>query len=66
MLASKNIYANNKTDIAVDERKKIHLNDYEILMIGDSSHDFEVAKLLNIKCILFAIWALLKKTINQK
>lgn len=50
----KNIYANNKTDIAVDERKKIHLNDYEILMIGDSSHDFEVAKLLNIKCILFA------------
>ena len=31
-----------------------NVNDYEILMIGDSSHDFEVAKLLNIKCILFA------------
>jgi len=50
----KDIYANNKIDIAVEERNKIHLNDDEILMIGDSTHDFEVSKFLNIKCVLFS------------
>ncbi len=50
----KNIYANNKIDIAIEERNKINLNDDEILIIGDSSHDFEISKLLNINCILFS------------
>lgn len=50
----RNIYANNKINLAVQERKKLNFNDDEILIIGDTSHDFEVAKLLNINCILFS------------
>ena len=36
------------------DRSLDYVNDDEILIIGDTSHDFEVAKLLNINCILFS------------
>ena len=48
------IYAESKIKLAKKERDKISFNDNEILMIGDTSHDFEVSKYLNINCILFS------------
>jgi|MDSW01.1.fsa_nt_gb phosphoglycolate phosphatase len=47
-------YADNKTQIAKTVRKKIPFKNNEILMIGDSAHDSEVAHKLEIKCILFS------------
>ena len=47
-------YADNKIKIARSVRKNINFDDCEILMIGDSAHDSEVAHALNIKCILFS------------
>jgi phosphoglycolate phosphatase len=47
-------YADNKIKIARSVRKNINFDDGEILMIGDSAHDSEVAHALNIKCILFS------------
>ncbi len=50
----KHYYADNKIEIAKNIRKKINLQNNQICMIGDSSHDFEVAQTLGIKCILFS------------
>ena len=47
-------YADDKIKIAQSVRKNIKYHDYEILMIGDSAHDSEVARALNIKCVLFS------------
>ncbi len=47
-------YADDKIKVAKTVRKKIPFKNNEILMIGDSSHDSEVAHKLNIKCILFS------------
>ena len=35
-------------------RKKIPYDNHEIMLIGDSVHDFEVAESLGVKCILFS------------
>jgi phosphoglycolate phosphatase len=50
----KHYYADSKIQLAKEERKKIDLKNSNIIMIGDSIHDYEVAKELNIKCLLFA------------
>jgi len=47
-------YADNKIEIAKNIRKKINLQSHQICMIGDSSHDFEVAQILGVNCILFS------------
>ena len=47
-------YADNKIEIAKNLRKKINYPNHQIWMIGDSSHDFDVAKTLGINCVLFS------------
>ena len=47
-------YADDKVKIAESIRKNIPYDNKEILMVGDSIHDFEVSKALNIQCALFS------------
>ena len=47
-------YADNKISFAKLIRKNIEFDNNEILLVGDSTHDFEVAQALNIKCVLFS------------
>ena len=49
-----NIYARGKLHLAQDLLKKIHSNGPagNILLIGDTIHDYEVAKEINADCIL--------------
>lgn len=48
------IYATSKLDIGKDLIKKINIPAEEIVLIGDTMHDYEVAKELGIKSILIA------------
>ena len=47
-------YADNKIEIAKNVRKKINSPNKNIVIIGDSSHDFDVAEALGVECILFS------------
>ena len=47
-------YADDKTQIAKNLRDHIPFKNNEIILIGDSLHDSEVAHELNIKCVLFS------------
>ena len=48
------IYATSKLDLGKDLMKKLsHLNS-SVLLIGDTVHDFEVARAMNAGCILIA------------
>ena len=47
-------YADDKIKIAKKVRKKIPFDNNEIMIIGDSAHDSEVARHLKINCILFS------------
>ena len=47
-------YADNKIKLAKSVRKKKRVDDKNMLLIGDSIHDYEVAQALNIECILFS------------
>ena len=47
-------YADDKIHIAQSIREKIPFSNKQILMIGDSAHDSEVADKLNITCVLFS------------
>lgn len=48
------IYATSKLELGIDLMKKLeHLNS-NVLLIGDTVHDFEVAQAMNIGCILIA------------
>ena len=46
-------YADSKIKIAQANRSQLNYNDDSILMIGDTVHDYEVAALLNVPCLLF-------------
>ena len=46
-------YADNKIKLAKSIREKITHLDNEIMFIGDTAHDYEVAQALNVHCILF-------------
>ena len=46
-------YADNKIKLAKSIREKINHHDNEIMFIGDTVHDYEVAQALNLHCILF-------------
>ena len=61
-----NHYAHSKINNGINWIKKLHFSSEEILMIGDTNHDFEVARAMGIDCILLSHGhhcpALLKKT----
>jgi len=48
------IYATSKLEIGKDLIKKIKCSKNDIVLVGDTIHDYEVSKGLGIKCILIA------------
>ena len=61
-----NHYAHNKIENGISWIKTLHLASEEILMIGDTNHDFEVAQAMGVDCFLLSqghyCHARLKKT----
>jgi phosphoglycolate phosphatase len=49
-----NIYAGGKSELGRNLINKIDHRPSEILLIGDTTHDFDVAEELNIDCVLIA------------
>lgn len=49
-----NIYAGSKEHLGIELRKKLNYNEDEILFIGDTLHDSDVAKAMNVRCILIS------------
>lgn len=49
-----NIYAAGKTALALDYVKQRNLSAEDILFIGDTTHDYEVAREIGCRCILIA------------
>lgn len=49
-----NIYAGSKERLGLELRKKINLNIEEILFIGDTLHDADVAKAMDVECVLIS------------
>tara|TARA_Y100001970_G_scaffold63393_1_gene81196 strand:+ start:16660 stop:17322 length:663 start_codon:yes stop_codon:yes gene_type:complete len=47
-------YADEKIELAQSIRTKIPYKNHEIMIVGDSVHDFEVAQTLGVKCVLFS------------
>jgi len=47
-------YANSKVDKAINWMKKTGLESWEILFIGDTEHDFEVAQAIGVDCLLLS------------
>jgi phosphoglycolate phosphatase len=47
-------YADNKIKIAQAVREKINCTNNQILIIGDSSHDFDVSQALGVECVLYS------------
>ena len=54
VLGTNTIEGRGKLDVALDYIKQNHLDPNKTLLIGDTSHDFEVAQTLNVKCALVA------------
>lgn len=48
------IYAGSKEKLGLELRKKIKLNKEEILLVGDTLHDADVAKAMDVECILIS------------
>lgn len=49
-----NIYAGGKTELGIKLRKEIHYEKDQVILIGDSLHDEEVAKEINVRAILIS------------
>ena len=49
-----NHYAHSKVENGVNWIKQLEMNPKEILMIGDTDHDFEVAIAMGVDCILLS------------
>jgi phosphoglycolate phosphatase len=49
-----NIYAGSKTHLGLKLIKDLDVNKNEVLLIGDTLHDAEVAKAIGVNCILIA------------
>ena len=49
-----NIYASGKLELAVEWKKRNQFAAGEVLFIGDTLHDFEVAKAIDADCVLIA------------
>jgi phosphoglycolate phosphatase len=54
ILGIDNIYAHSKSLVAVDYLKNKKINSDQIIMIGDTLHDYEVASEIGCKCILIS------------
>jgi phosphoglycolate phosphatase len=54
ILGLEDIYANGKVEIGMNFIKNHHLKPEEIVLIGDTFHDYEVASKMGIHCILNA------------
>lgn len=65
VLGIDDIYAKSKADIALNYFQKHHINPSETLFIGDTLHDYEVAKKLNADCYLMSLGHQSKKILNQ-
>lgn len=48
------IYATSKLELGLDLMKRLNHVNSSVLLIGDTVHDFEVARAMNIGCILVA------------
>ncbi len=49
-----NLYAESKVDIGKELISKFQVPSTNIILVGDTTHDFEVARELNCRCILVA------------
>jgi phosphoglycolate phosphatase len=49
-----NIYAGGKSELGIKLREKINLKGAEILFVGDTLHDAEVAKQMKVDCVLLS------------
>ena len=49
-----NFHANGKVDKGLEFIKKINLHSSEVILIGDTDHDFEVAQAMGIDCLLIS------------
>ena len=54
ILGIENIYAASKSKLATDYVKKRSLDVDDIVLIGDTTHDYEVAREIGCRCILVA------------
>lgn len=54
ILGISNIYADSKSKIALDFVQKNLINKNDIVLIGDTAHDYEVAEAIGCRCILIA------------
>ncbi len=60
-----NIYAGSKVDLGKSMMKQMDANPADIVLIGDTTHDFEVAQALGINCILVARGHQAKSTLEK-
>lgn len=58
-------YAHGKAEQGSALINQLHTSPAEVLMIGDTIHDFEVAQKMNCQCILIAHGHQSKKRLNQ-
>ena len=49
-----NHYAHSKVENGIEWVKKINVSPKEILIIGDTTHDFEVAGIIGVDCLLLS------------
>ena len=49
-----NHYAHSKVENGIEWVKQINVSPKEILLIGDTDHDFEVARVIGIDCLLLS------------
>lgn len=54
VLGINNHYASGKTDIGKAWINEMHYDPHEVLMIGDTLHDLDVADNMSVECILIA------------
>lgn len=52
ILGIDNIHAGGKVSLALDFMKKTNINPNEALLIGDTIHDYEVARAIGVECRL--------------
>ena len=54
ILGLDDIYAKGKVEIGLEFIRKYHLSPNQMVLIGDTLHDYEVATKMGIQCILFS------------
>ncbi|MBI5660922.1 MAG: HAD family hydrolase [Ignavibacterium album] len=49
-----NIYAGSKEHLGIELRKRLNFHKSEILLVGDTLHDADVAKAMDVDCVLIS------------